>query len=81
VTIIGRGHDVDLRLTDPGVSRQHVRLEVVGDEVFVTDLGSTNGTTVDGAALTGPALIGTGQRITLGTTTLVFMQDETGDAG
>jgi Protein of unknown function (DUF3662)/Inner membrane component of T3SS, cytoplasmic domain len=81
VTIVGRGHDADLRLPDPGVSRQHVRLEVVGDEVFITDLGSTNGTTIDGAALTGPTLLGSGQRIVVGTTTLVFVQDQPGRAG
>lgn len=82
VTVIGRGHDVDLRLLDPGVSRQHVRIEVRDGEVFVTDLGSTNGTTLDGAALTGPAMLAPGKRITLGTTTLVFAQDPVrGDDG
>ncbi|MFL6138915.1 MAG: FhaA domain-containing protein [Frankiaceae bacterium] len=81
VTVIGRGNDADLRLLDPGVSRQHVRVEVIDGEVFITDLGSTNGTTINGAALTGPALLTTGQRITLGTTNLVFVQDEAGSAG
>jgi hypothetical protein len=81
VTVIGRGHDVDVRIQDPGISRQHIRVEVVGDEVYITDLGSTNGTTVDGAALTGPALLASGQRVTIGTTVLVFLRDPTGDDG
>jgi hypothetical protein len=79
VTIIGRGHDADLRLSDPGISRQHVRVEVRDDEVWVTDLGSTNGTTIDGSAISGPTEIGPGQRITIGSTVLVFARDEQRD--
>lgn len=75
VTVIGRGHEVDLRITDPGMSRQHARIEIDDDLVFITDLGSTNGTTVDGAPVTGPAPLGTAQRITIGSTVLVYMRD------
>ncbi len=46
---LGRDESADLRLDDPGASRLHARLERRGDTVLVTDLGSRNGTWVDGA--------------------------------
>jgi hypothetical protein len=50
--VIGRGADADLRINDPGVSRRHAELRVTGGPgatvVSVADLGSTNGTLVDG---------------------------------
>ena len=48
VTMLGRGTDCDLRLVDPGVSRHHAELRVEDDEVVLVDLGSTNGTFVNG---------------------------------
>src|SRR3954451_3704947 len=50
--VLGRGSEADLRINDPGVSRRHVEFRVSGDRdnpsVTVADLGSTNGTLVDG---------------------------------
>lgn len=50
--VVGRGTDADVRINDPGVSRQHVefRVEVSDDRLHidVRDLGSTNGMLVDG---------------------------------
>lgn len=66
---IGRECD-GLRLGDPGVSRRHVRLERAGDRILVTDLGSTNGTLVNGVPITGPTSIGPGDRVLLGGTEL-----------
>ena len=48
LTILGRGTDCDLRLVDPGVSRHHAELRVEDGEVVLVDLGSTNGTFVNG---------------------------------
>lgn len=49
VTSIGRGHGVDVRLTDPSVSRLHAELVRRGPYVYVTDMGlSRNGTRVNG---------------------------------
>jgi DNA-binding NtrC family response regulator len=42
--IVGTGSDADFRLTDPSVSRRHVKLTPVPEGVHVADLGSTNGT-------------------------------------
>ncbi|MCL2316078.1 MAG: FtsK/SpoIIIE domain-containing protein [Actinomycetia bacterium] len=44
---VGRGHDAQVRLSDPMVSRSHVRINV-GDAAELVDLGSANGTMVSG---------------------------------
>jgi FHA domain-containing protein len=49
VTTVGRGEGVDVRLSDPSVSRLHAELVRRGPHVYVADLGlSTNGTRVNG---------------------------------
>jgi FhaA, N-terminal domain/FHA domain len=70
VTVIGRGTDVDLRVDDPGASRRHCQI-VLGTTPSVVDLGSTNGTLVDGYRVESAALLD-GATITIGTTTLLF---------
>jgi hypothetical protein len=74
VTMLGRGTDCDLRLVDPGVSRHHAELRVEDDQVVLVDLGSTNGTFVNGAPVRRVELTD-GTRVTLGRTTLVFRRD------
>lgn len=49
--VIGRRHDCDLVLNYEGVSRQHARLVYAGGAFFVQDLGSANGTLVQGRAI------------------------------
>jgi pSer/pThr/pTyr-binding forkhead associated (FHA) protein len=46
--VIGRARDCDLVIDDPRVSRRHAALVVRRGELWIEDLGSTNGTTVDG---------------------------------
>jgi pSer/pThr/pTyr-binding forkhead associated (FHA) protein len=74
VTLLGRGTDCDLRLVDPGVSRHHAELRVENDQVVLVDLGSTNGTFVNGQPVRRVTL-SDGMRIALGRTTLTFRQD------
>jgi hypothetical protein len=74
LTILGRGTDCDLRLVDPGVSRHHAELRVEDGEVVLVDLGSTNGTFVNGQPVRRVSLTD-GTRVTLGRTTLVFRRD------
>jgi hypothetical protein len=50
---IGRTEDADLPLTEPSVSRSHLSVELRGPNVFVTDLKSGNGTTVNGQRIEG----------------------------
>jgi pSer/pThr/pTyr-binding forkhead associated (FHA) protein len=71
VTVIGRGTDTDLRLTDQSVSRRHAEIRVAGGATMLNDLQSTNGTTVNGTAVTTKALAD-GDEIRLGETTIVY---------
>jgi hypothetical protein len=72
--VIGRGADADLRLSDTGVSRRHAELHVDPDDVTLVDLGSTNGTSVNGRRVD-RARLRDGDRISLGATDIVFRQD------
>jgi pSer/pThr/pTyr-binding forkhead associated (FHA) protein len=49
-TVIGRGTAADLVLNEATISRAHALLAFRGDQLFVQDLGSTNGTLVNGVA-------------------------------
>jgi len=70
VSRLGRGTDADIRVEDPGVSRNHCEI-VLGTPAIVRDLGSTNGTAVDGSRITQVALVD-GSTIIIGTTSLVY---------
>jgi hypothetical protein len=74
VTLLGRGTDCDLRMVDPGVSRHHAELRVEDGQVVLVDLGSTNGTLVNGQPVRRVVLT-EGTNVTLGRTTMVFHQD------
>jgi hypothetical protein len=73
-TVIGRGDQANMRLPDVGISRRHARLDYDGNQVVLTDLGSTNGTMVNGQRISAVAL-NPGDMIQLGTTTLTFRVD------
>ena len=75
LTIIGRGQDADLRLSDPGISRHHAQVELRGGSVWLEDLGSTNGTTLDAVPVSSPVVMSSGQRVTVGSTVLIFLCD------
>ncbi|WP_198588439.1 FtsK/SpoIIIE domain-containing protein [Geodermatophilus chilensis] len=49
--VVGRGGDATVRLTDPDISRRHVLVEVGAGDLTVRDLGSSNGSDLDGAPL------------------------------
>jgi hypothetical protein len=72
--VIGRGADADLRLMDTGVSRRHAEIEVDQDGVTIVDLGSTNGTSVNGQRVS-RARLADGDRIGLGASVLVYRAD------
>lgn len=75
VTVVGRASDVDLRLNDPGVSRRHAEIRQEGGEFVVVDLGSTNGIRLNQAPVARQRLRN-GDRVEVGSTTLVFRRDE-----
>lgn len=70
-TTIGRGEQAQIRLPDVGISRVHVRIDFDGGQVIVTDLGSTNGTLVNGQRISTIA-VQPGDMIQLGTTSLTL---------
>lgn len=71
---IGRGSEADLRINDPGISRQHARINVSGEDdnltVSIEDLGSTNGITVNGQRVEETTL-SDGSRIEIGSTRML----------
>lgn len=64
--LIGRGDDCDLPLYDPGVSRHHCLIRMRGHDATVSDLGSSNGTFVNGHRLVSQASLKTGDELQLG---------------
>lgn len=64
--VVGRSTDCGLALADELVSRQHCELSWDGRVVTVRDLGSTNGTFVDGSPVTTPRALTTDQHLQLG---------------
>ena len=70
-TTIGRGNDATIVIDDPSASRQHVEILWDGSRAQVNDLGSTNGTQLNGAALRSAALPADSV-IRIGQTSLVF---------
>jgi hypothetical protein len=73
--VLGRAPECDLQLTDPGVSRKHAALSYDEDVFVLEDLGSTNGTLVNNVPV-GSRQLAPGDRIKLGSTTLIFECDE-----
>jgi pSer/pThr/pTyr-binding forkhead associated (FHA) protein len=67
-TTIGRGVECELRLDDTYVSQQHARIFDRGDNWYVEDLGSTNGTFVNEQKLVAPAQLSPGDKVRVGTT-------------
>ncbi|MBI4510827.1 MAG: sigma 54-interacting transcriptional regulator [Deltaproteobacteria bacterium] len=65
-TVLGRSSSVDVPLWDDGVSREHAALERVGDLLFVTDLGSTNGTRRNGRPISERTQVADGDRLAVG---------------
>lgn len=74
--VIGRGQDCDIVLDEHQVSRQHARLQHTAQGWTLVDLGSTNGTQVNGQPLRAnqPYTLQPGDRVTLGNSVLVLQQ-------
>ncbi|WP_426247203.1 FHA domain-containing protein FhaB/FipA [Nocardioides sp. LHG3406-4] len=68
--IIGRGTDAAIRLDDDYVSTRHARVATSGDQWFVEDLGSTNGTYLGSVRITQPTTLTLGTQIRIGKTIL-----------
>lgn len=75
ITVLGRDNTADIILDDPGISRRHTEIRVTSDGphlvASIRDLGSTNGTFVNGERITSQHLAD-GDRINVGRTALIF---------
>ena len=71
VTVIGRGSECDITVDDTGISRRHLELKTTPNGVIATDLGSTNGSFVEGHKITAATLVD-GNTITIGRTNIMF---------
>lgn len=64
--LLGRGNDCDLRLRDINISRHHCLIRTRADGVTLTDLGSSNGTFVNGVRVVSQMDLKEGDQIRLG---------------
>lgn len=69
---IGRSSKCDVVLDDPNVSREHAELRPRGGSWVLTDLGSTNGSSVNRQRIDGPTVVRRGDEIELGTSVMTF---------
>jgi two-component system, cell cycle response regulator len=70
---IGRDPNNELVLEDDGVSRRHARIEWRSDRLVIMDVGSTNGTLLNDAELSGIVELSTGDRIQVGPTIFKYL--------
>jgi hypothetical protein len=70
--LLGRGDSADIQLEDTFASSQHARLVRQGDVVVLEDLGSTNGTYLNGEPLRGPQPLHVGDSIRIGDSEFTF---------
>lgn len=75
-TILGRSAYSTIVIRNARVSREHAALRVTGDRIELSDLGSTNGTTVNGEAVIGSRLLSPGDKLGIGTDVLELIADE-----
>ncbi|MBL8900242.1 MAG: FHA domain-containing protein [Planctomycetes bacterium] len=71
-TTLGRSPSATIQIVDPEVSRAHTQIEQDGDEYLVRDLGSSNGTYLNGRRLYGPATLEDGDELAIGASKFVF---------
>jgi hypothetical protein len=70
--VLGRGDSADIRLQDTFASSSHARLVPQGEVIVLEDLGSTNGTYLNGEPLRGPQPLHIGDSIRIGDSEFMF---------
>jgi hypothetical protein len=69
-TVLGRSSEADVELSDPYASEFHLRLVATEGKLTVHDLGSTNGTYVNGRRITTPTALRRGDAVQVGKTVM-----------
>lgn len=64
--VIGRHSECNLAIPDSRLSRKHAKIDRIGDFFVISDLGSSNGTLLNGKRLSEPATLSDGDRLSLG---------------
>jgi pSer/pThr/pTyr-binding forkhead associated (FHA) protein len=70
--LVGRSPTAHVRIDDPRVSRLHARIEMRDDGAYVEDLGSRNGTVVEGVPVSGSRRLAVGDEIGIGAASIIF---------
>jgi serine/threonine protein kinase len=78
-TLVGRDPDCQIMLDNALVSSRHFAIEVRDDGFYLADLGSTNGTLLNGQRATGPTRLHDRDVIQVGSTRMLFIQAATGE--
>lgn len=81
VLSIGRSRESDVFLPDQWLSRHHAEIRIRGEACFVADLGSKNGTLLNGLRVAGEQRLRHGDVITLGEHVLTFLAEDAAAAG
>ncbi len=68
--VIGRDPSAEISVNEGSLSRRHASFDVAGSVVTVTDLGSTNGTQLNGDVITGKTVMSAGDEVSVGTVTV-----------
>jgi serine phosphatase RsbU (regulator of sigma subunit) len=80
-TVIGRSRECDIVLPDQWLSRRQAQIKRERDGFYLTDLGSRNGTVLNGTKIQQPSLLHPGDTITLGMYVLSFSWEEPYESG
>ena len=74
--VLGRDDEADFKVESKGISRCHILIEERGENYVLSDMGSTNGTLLNGRPLLDEAQLRSGDRICIGTEVIEFFAGE-----
>lgn len=78
--VIGRAENLPMQVVDEKVSRKHIQIKPGDDGLFrLTDMGSSNGTSVGGRKISDETILRDGDEIEIGSTKLIFTTDDPND--
>jgi len=79
--VLGRSTQATVRLADREVSRKHSQIDREGQDYVLRDLGSSNGTFLNGKRIFGPTRLKDGDEVLIGTSTMEFRLGPEGEGG